>query len=198
MSNNRVSSLSLSCLAALLFAACAVDGSDAASDDAVDQSAEALKQRLPTIPDALAVPAGNKLAFALFGDGVQVYDCKTNADGAAVWTFRAPEADLFSGKHLAGIHYAGPTWEALDGSTVVGTRVAGVTVDASAIPWLLLSAVSPDQHGRMAGVTYIQRLETVGGLAPTTGCDAMQLGAVAEVDYTALYAFYKARGCATH
>ncbi|HKO94444.1 MAG TPA: DUF3455 domain-containing protein [Polyangiaceae bacterium] len=195
MSNHRLSLLSLSCLAALLFAACAADDSDAASADAIADSSEALKQRLPTIPDALAVPAGNKLSFTLFGDGVQIYDCKTNADGNPAWTFRAPEADLFSGKHLAGIHYAGPTWEALDGSTVVGTRVAGVTVDASAIQWLLLSAVSPDQHGRMAGVTYIQRLETVGGMAPTTSCE---LGAVAEVDYTALYAFYKAHGCGTH
>lgn len=197
MSKYRLSFLALSCLAALVFAACAADGSDAASDNAVDESSEALKQRLPSIPDALAVPAGNKLAFTLFGDGVQIYDCKTNADGNAVWVFRAPEADLFSGKRLAGIHYAGPTWEALDGSTVVGTRVSGVTLDASAIAWLLLSGVSPDQHGRMAGVTYIQRLETVGGLAPSTGCDATLLGAVAEVDYTALYAFYKAHGCGT-
>jgi hypothetical protein len=196
MSNHRLSFLSLSCLAALLLAACAADDLDSASDDAISDSSEALKQRLPSIPEALVVPSGNKLAFTLFGDGVQIYDCKTNADGNPAWTFRAPEADLFSGRRLAGIHYGGPTWEALDGSTVVGTRVAGVTVDASAIQWLLLSAVSPDQHGRMAGVTYIQRLETVGGLAPsTTGCE---LGAVAEVDYTALYAIYKAQGCGTH
>ena len=185
-------------LIALLGSACVAEVSDEASDEIIE-SAEALKQRLPEIPAALAVPDGNKLAFTLSAEGVQIYDCKTNADGNAVWTFRAPEADLFSGRHFAGTHYAGPTWEALDGSTVVGTRVAGATVDASAIPWLLLSGVSPDEHGRMAGVSYIHRLNTAGGSAPaSSSCSATTLGDVAEVEYTALYAFYKPRGCGAH
>lgn len=181
-------------ITALLASACAADVADDLGEE-VGESSAALKQRLPEIPAALAVPDGNKLASTLNAEGVQIYDCKTNADGKAVWTFRAPDADLFSGRHFAGTHYAGPTWEALDGSTVVGTRVAGATVDASAIPWLLLSGVSPDKRGRMAGVTYIQRLNTAGGLAPTSGCDETTLGDVAEVEYTALYAFYKAHGC---
>ena len=108
--------------------------------------------------------------------------------------FRAPEADLFGKRgRIAGSHYAGPTWEGLDGSTVVAGRVAGVTVDATAIPWLLLQATSNTGDGRMSDVTFIQRLETVGGLAPATGCDAAHIGAVADVPYTALYAFYEAR-----
>lgn len=181
-------------ITALLASACSAELADDLGDE-VSESSAALKQRLPEIPAALAVPDGNKLAFTLHAEGAQIYDCKTNADGKIVWTFRAPDADLFSGGHFAGTHYAGPTWEALDGSTVVGTRVAGATVDTSAVPWLLLSGVSPDKHGRMAGVTYIQRLSTTGGLAPTSGCDATTLGAVADVEYTALYAFYKAHGC---
>ncbi|HEX6242882.1 MAG TPA: DUF3455 domain-containing protein [Polyangiales bacterium] len=181
-------------IAALLGGACAGDIADT-PEGQLEDSSDALKQRLPEIPEGLAVPAGHKLAFTLDAEGVQIYDCKTNAAGAAVWTFRAPDAELFSRRRFAGTHYAGPTWEALDGSTVVGARVAGVTVDSSAIPWLLLSGVSPDARGRMAGVTYIHRLETVGGLAPSSGCDATTLGDVAEVEYSALYAFYKQRGC---
>jgi Protein of unknown function (DUF3455) len=196
MFNPRLASASIALFATTLLGACAADVAD--SEEQVVVSSDALKARLPPIPEALMVPDGNKLAFTLYAEGVQIYDCKTAADGNAAWVFRAPEADLFSGKHLAGSHYAGPTWEALDASTVVGTRVAGVTVDASAIPWLLLSGTSPATRGRMDDVTYIQRLETVGGIAPSMGCDATLLGAVAEVEYTAIYAFYEARGCAKH
>jgi hypothetical protein len=177
-------------LSLALFTACA--GVDDGPSAAVGSSDEALKSRLPTIPTALAVPAGNRLAFALAATGVQIYDCKAGADGALGWVFRAPEADLFAHGHLVVSHYAGPTWEALDGSTVVGARVAGATVDATAIPWLLLQAASHTGHGLMSAVTYIQRLETVGGLAPSTGCDDSTAGAASEVDYTATYAFYQA------
>ncbi len=44
----------------------------------------------------------------------------------------------------------------------------------------------------MAGVTYVQRLDTTGGLAPATGCDASHVGDTARIDYTATYYFYKA------
>lgn len=172
-------------------------GCVATVDDGDDPSASAtlaLSSCLPSIPEALAVPEGSKLAFVLSAEGVQIYDCKAAADGSVAWVFRAPEADLL-GRHdrLAGTHYAGPTWEALDGSTVVGARLAGATVDATAIPWLLLQAASHAGQGRMSKVTYIQRLSTTGGLSPSGGCDTAHVGAVAEVEYTADYAFYEAR-----
>jgi hypothetical protein len=167
---------------------------DEADDDAVGSTTQALFSCRPDIPEALAVPEGNKLAFVLQAEGVQIYDCKAAADGSAGWVFRAPEADLFGHRgRLAGSHYAGPTWEALDGSTVVASRVAGASVDATAIPWLLLQAVSHTGNGRMSKVTYIQRVSTTGGLAPSAGCDQTQLGAVAEVDYTADYNFYQTK-----
>lgn len=159
---------------------------------AVEAADEALKSRLPEIPAALAVPAGNRLAFTLAAQGVQIYDCKAGADGSLGWVFRAPEADLFVHRLRVGTHYAGPTWEAFDGSTVVGARVAGATVDATAIPWLLLSAASNTGRGLMSEVTYIQRLSTAGGLAPTSACDASNEGAEVDVEYTATYAFYRA------
>jgi hypothetical protein len=92
-------------------------------------------------------------------------------------------------------HYGGPTWEARDGSTVKAARVDGVTVDPDAIPWLLLQAIpqpaGPDGD-RLTGTTYIQRLNTTGGVAPAPGeCSADTLGDVVEVPYTADYYFWK-------
>lgn len=88
---------------------------------------------------------------------------------------------------MKGKHYAGPTWESKDGSTVVGAKVAAFTAEPTVIPELLLQAVSHTGDGRMSEVTYIQRLDTVAGLAPATGCDATTVGASARVDYTATY-----------
>jgi len=143
----------------------------------------------PTVPPALAVPDGNKLAFHLDALGVQIYACNGTA-----WVLQAPEARLLD-KHgrVVGTHFLGPTWQYKDGSKVVGSKLAGVVVDATAIPWLLLGAVSHEGDGRMADITFIQRLDTAGGLAPTTGCDADHVGTVARVDYAATYFFYKAR-----
>jgi Protein of unknown function (DUF3455) len=192
MSRSRTRSLArfIALLSALaLLPACAAVDDEPSAD--VASVGAALKSRLPTIPEGLAVPAGQRLAFTLHAEGVQIYDCKAGADGALAWVFRAPEADLFVGRHVVGNHYAGPTWEALDGSTVVGARVAGATVDSSAIPWLLLKASANTGRGLMSSVTYIQRLSTVAGLAPSTGCDASTAGAASEVSYTATYAFYQ-------
>jgi hypothetical protein len=94
---------------------------------------------------------------------------------------------------VAGKHYAGPTWQASDGSTVVGARVAGATPDPTAIPWLLLRATSHAGAGEMTEVTYIQRVATTGGLAPAEGCTPASLGAVARVPYTASYCLSEAR-----
>jgi hypothetical protein len=145
------------------------------------------------IPAAIAVPDGNKFAFSFHAEGVQIYKCTLNGSSAS-WVFQAPQADLFGNHHhFVGTHYAGPTWEFIDGSSVVGSKVAAATPDPTAIPWLLLKAVSHDGDGRMAEVTYVQRLETVGGLAPATGCDAAHADTIANVDYTATYAFYRAQ-----
>ena len=88
---------------------------------------------------------------------------------------------------LEGIHLpAGP-----------GKRLAEVverapSPDPSAVPWLLLRVTSTGASGDFSGAAYIQRLDTTGGLAPTGGCDAERVGAVARVPYTAVYAFYGA------
>jgi hypothetical protein len=144
------------------------------------------------LPDpALATPPGQRLALQLEASGVQVYTCTATPAGAA-WVFTAPEAALSGpGGAPAGKHYAGPTWEALDGSRVVGAKVAGAAPDATAIPWLLLRATTTGGAGKLSKVSFIQRVATRGGLAPAGGCDPARLGAVARIAYTATYCFHE-------
>jgi hypothetical protein len=144
------------------------------------------------VPPPLAVPSGNELAFAVDADGAQVYACTAGAGGAFGWVFQAPEAKLSEpGGPAAGTHYAGPTWESTDGSKVVGAKVEAATPDATAIPWLLLRAASHAGNGRMAEVTFVQRVRTSGGNPPQGGCDAAHAGAVSRVPYRAVYCFYR-------
>ncbi len=181
-------------LAAVALGGC---GGEVAPQNTIGTEASALSHEsshcVPPLPSpALAVPAGNKLERNLDAVGVQIYACTANTTGFG-WVFTAPEATLYGHHgHVAGKHYVGPTWEANDGSTVVGAKVAASAPDPTAIPWLLLRAVSHAGVGRMDDVTFIQRLETAGGLAPAGGCDATTIGAVARVPYTATYYFYKA------
>jgi hypothetical protein len=130
---------------------------------------------------------------------VQIYSCNVTSTGFE-WGFVGPRADLFDKRgKLIATHFGGPTWRAKDGSTVVGARVDGVTVDPTAIPWLLLSATSTTAgpHGdRLANTTFIQRTATTGGLAPAAaGCNATTTGTVVEVPYTSDYHFWKSARC---
>ena len=138
--------------------------------------------------DSLQVPAGNELAFHAYAIGVQKYTWNGTA-----WVFVAPAAVLYAdpGYHgQVGLHYAGPTWQTKSGSKVVGRRIAACSPDPNSIPWLLLAAASSDGPGVLNGVTFVQRLNTVGGIAPSTAGTAV--GQEADVPYTAEYFFYKA------
>ncbi|MET0341211.1 MAG: DUF3455 domain-containing protein [Polyangiales bacterium] len=177
-------------VALLALAACAADVDDAHAHGQTQALGRA--PRVPPVPDALAAPAGHVLAFTLGARGDQVYACGASGDGFA-WTFVEPEATLFEGDGCrAGEHYAGPTWEARDGSTVVAAKAAEARVDARAIPWLLLKTTSNGGDGRMAKVTYVQRIATEGGLAPSSACDAKHVGARRGVPYRATYTFFRA------
>jgi hypothetical protein len=160
----------------------------------IPQAAHA-KQVTPDVPAELQVPEGNSLFMVGHAVGVQIYGCTATASGTA-WTLLAPRADLAgdTGKLLA-THSAGPTWRANDGSWVVGQKEASVIVDRTAIPWLKLSAASkaegPDGD-RLAHTTFVQRLNTAGGLPPAASeCDATSVGTQAEVPYTADYYFWR-------
>jgi hypothetical protein len=136
----------------------------------------------------LQVPAGNRLVLHVNGVGVQIYTWTGTS-----WSFVSPEAVLFAdpGDHrIVGFHFAGPTWESFSGSQVVGTVIQSDTPNPDAIPWLLLGAASNAGHGIFQRVTFIQRLFTVGGNAPTVPGNFP--GQVARVPYTAQYFFYQA------
>ena len=137
------------------------------------------------VPEQLKPGAGETLAFVVPAKGVQIYECR-----AGNWAFVAPDAELFdrAGKKI-GSHYAGPHWEAADGSKVVGAVKQRADAPAAGdIPWLLLSAKSVGGEGAFSKVTSIQRVATVGGIAPAAGCN--EAGARARVPYTADYYFF--------
>jgi hypothetical protein len=153
-----------------------------------------------SIPFILKPPAGEVLQRTLMADGVQIYECRAAkpADTAArpQWALVAPEATLADNKGSpVGKHYAGPTWEASDGSKIVGLvvgRIDSPTPDN--IPWLLLATRSIGSAGLFANVTSVQRVATVGGVAPTEGCNPSNIGATARVAYKAQYAMYAKEG----
>jgi len=137
---------------------------------------------------AIKVPDGNKVASHVYAAGVQIYRWNGTS-----WAFVAPSAKLYANAGFdghVGTHYAGPTWESNSGSKVVGTRLAGCTPDPTAIPWLLLTAVSSEAPGAFHQITYIQRVNTIGGIAPATAGTAV--GEEVRVPYAAEYFFYSA------
>ncbi len=181
---------------ALSLGACAVDAGDA------DQAAQAVRADPCPSPMPSGAAAGTSLtpaadqtlAVVFHAVGTQNYVC--NAAGTG-WTFVGPRADLLDDHgRVVGTHFASaagaarPEWQFHDGSAVIMAKAAGVTVSSTSVPWLLLTAVSHDGHGRFAEITSIQRLSTVGGVAPSAPCAA---GTASNVPYEADYFFYRTR-----
>ncbi len=150
--------------------------------------------RPPDAPEALRPPAGRQLALEALATGAQIYECSASKDQPArfEWVFKAPEAGLFDRKgRKVGKHYAGPTWESTDGSAVVGeVKARDPGPDPTAIPWLLLTTKSNSGAGVFSQVKSIQRLQTVGGKAPTAPCSQDNAQQVVRVPYKAAYYFY--------
>lgn len=149
----------------------------------------------PVLPEqcsSIRVPEGNKLAFHTYAKGVQIYKWNLVMQK---WDPFAPQAGLFAEENFfgeVGSHYGGPTWESKSGSKVEARRVLGTgcTPDPTAVAWLLLSKHRTEGSGIFSTVTFIQRVNTTGGLAPTE--PGMTDGETKEVPYTAEYYFYKA------
>jgi hypothetical protein len=148
----------------------------------------------PNAPSEIRPPKGQSLLLHLNGKGDQIYTCQSTA-GVFGWKLKAPDAQLFAESgEVAGKHFAGPTWQASDGSLVSGKMVASVaSPEADSIPWLLIKVTSRSGAGVLTAVQSIQRLDTQGGKAPGTGCDAQHLNAETAVPYQASYYFYGAR-----
>lgn len=141
----------------------------------------------------LPAPAAGPPATAveLLARGVQVYTCAAGPAGAA-WQLKEAEATLRdSSGRVVGQHSAGPTWQAMDGSKVVGAPVVASSASGPAsIPWLVFRATANDGAGLFAQVAYIARTRTFGGIAPRNGCDAAHPGAETRVPYSATYTFF--------
>jgi Protein of unknown function (DUF3455) len=144
----------------------------------------------PQVPQRLLPPAGERVLLQVHAKGDQIYTCKGDGTQFA-WTLKAPDAKLFdkNGKPF-GKHFAGPSWQANDGSRVTGKAVASASPDPDSIPWLLVNIISHDGSGVLSSATNLQRLNTKGGKAPASGCDASRAGQEVRVPYSADYLFY--------
>jgi len=140
------------------------------------------------LPDAIAA-SGETVVLTVHAEGAQVYECKAGTDGKLAWAFREPIATLLVDGKTIGRHYAGPNWEHIDGSAVVGKATGnapGATADD--IAWLKLQVVSSRGSGVLTGVTTVQRINTKGGKLDGA-CD--KAGAFKSAPYSAEYVFLK-------
>ena len=140
------------------------------------------------VPDAIAA-AGETVVATFHAEGAQIYDCKADASGKLAWQFREPIATLLREGATVGRHYAGPSWEASDGSAVTGKAVANVPgATPNDIPWLKLDVVARRGNGVLSGVTTVQRTNTRGGAVSGT-CD--KAGSFYSAPYSADYVFLR-------
>jgi Protein of unknown function (DUF3455) len=140
------------------------------------------------LPETIAAP-GETVVLTVHAEGAQVYECKAGSDGKLAWAFREPIATLFVDGKTVGRHYAGPNWEHIDGSAVVG-KVVGNAPGATSndIPWLKLQVTASRGSGVLTGVTTVQRINTKGGKLEGA-CD--KAGTFRSVPYSAEYVFLK-------
>jgi hypothetical protein len=185
------------------------DGGDAANDSGsgdtgsadadagpeLDASCPASWLLPPSFDPQLDVPEGGVVLLHAEGVGTQIYACIAG-DAGGTWVLQGPNANL-NDCHgdVIGHHFASdggsayPEWQTTDGTYVIGHKMVGITPDggSGSVPWLLLQAVDAGGAGPLSQTTYIQRLDTDGGLA-TGACDA---GDTVQIPYTADYFFYK-------
>jgi hypothetical protein len=149
--------------------------------------------RRPALPlgcEHLAVNESQIVAAHMYAVGVQIYRWN-----GTTWAFVGPEANLYASKNYrgqVGTHYVGPTWESNSGSVVVGSNAIPCVANENSIPWLKLTAATTSGPGIFDGVTYIQRVNTQGGVRPNQ--PGTTIGEEARIPYTTEYYFYKQAG----
>ncbi len=177
---SRVKRITIGFAVAAMAAVAAGAPAGAASDATARQGVSDQRQ----VPEAIRVPAGNRRIAVMPGRGVQTYLCTNGAFG-----FLQPDAILKHHGRAQVLHSRGPVWTSVDdGSSVTAAGVASSPV-ANAIPQLLLRSTGNRGPGLLAGVTFIQRLNTTGGVSPTGSCTD---GVTVSVPYTADYTFWVA------
>ncbi len=147
-----------------------------------------------SIPEQIKPPTGNNPVLTVHAKGDQIYQCSLN-NGVYSWQLLAPDARLFDAQgQVVGNHYSGPIWEYKEGSRVVGKVLDKINIAPdSAISWLLVKVVAHKGNGLFSDVSFINRVNTNGGLPPSSGCDSNHLGGENRVAYTADYIFYSTR-----
>ena len=148
----------------------------------------------PDVPQAVAVPAGHQPVMTLKGAGMLTYECRPKAGAVGIheWVFAGPDATLQDANgQVVGKYYGGPTWEHNAGSKITGKQLAVSPGPAGAIPLQLVQTTPATGYGPFSGVTYIQRVNTVGGVAPKASCTSANVGTKQTVPYSADYVFYK-------
>jgi hypothetical protein len=153
----------------------------------------------PVVGAPIAVPDGNgRLVLHAAAQGTQNYVCAAVAgDGGTgyAWSFTGPEATLTDCHGVTmGRHFSSdagpPEWQLSDGSYVVAHKMAATSGDGRSVPWLLLGVDGHGGGGPMAEARYVQRVHTVGGVAPSAPCDVSRIGTSEKVGYTADYVFF--------
>jgi hypothetical protein len=146
------------------------------------------------IPPDLEPPQDQVLLFSLRAEGVQIYESKPTKNDPMKyeWVLKAPDAILYDDHgEKAGTHFAGPTWQATDGSKVVAAKKASCDApDGRAVPWLLLQAKSHEAKGDFSKVTFIQRVDTWAGMPPSDAATNERADKEVRVKYEATYRFY--------
>ncbi len=144
------------------------------------------------IPDSIKPPVGYSPFLTTHAKGDQIYQCALSKGGFS-WETLAPDAKLFDNQgNIVGNHSAGPIWEYKEGSRVKGRIIKKIdkTSDSS-IAWLLVEVVSLKRSGLLSKAHFVNRINTHGGLPPTSGCDANHLGSEKRIAYSADYIFYQ-------
>jgi Protein of unknown function (DUF3455) len=146
----------------------------------------------PRVPDELAPPAGHVLHAVLKAHGVQIYRCQSGA-----WALLEPAASLTGVtvrpvKKVSALLFRGPSWQSnQDGSLLEGDPESILRVASEhpgSIQQLRVRTGATRGNGTFGKVTYVQRLDTVGGAAPAASCTK---GTIA-VPYRAVYRFFVA------
>lgn len=163
------------------------------SPAAVPMAGPAMPGPVAAMPPQLQPPPPASLLLQANARGAQIYTCGAKPPGGFSWSFKAPDAILFdaAGRQVAH-HFAGPSWQANDGSIVVGETTATVPApNGQGVPWLLLRAKAHQGVGIFSGVSYIQRVDTNGGAAPALPCSPANVDQEVRIPYAAVYVLYR-------
>lgn len=148
------------------------------------------------LPALIQVATGNTLVLETKANGTIKYQCSKEKDPLTTykWTMTGPTAELMNAEGDKVGDYSGPParWAHKDGSFVTGSQVAVSPNGSKNIPMQLVKADVSGGLGALTAISYVQRVNTKGGVAPSKKCSAENEGGQAEVKYSAEYRFWKA------